>query len=174
MAAWDFVLVGVVVVAGVVYRRRAAEGDHYRTADARPVVGNRELAVTFEQVARVDAGPLRADRGGDVRRLLEARLVGQRFLRAGVETVPFGLAAHQLLLAVPLVAWTAQARAADAGRGSVEPDDVREAVRAVDRSIGQIALSALPKRQRRAFEWVLTETDLVAAMTARLLAPRTA
>jgi len=152
-------------------RRRVAEADRYRAAGQRPLVGGRELSLTHEEIETVDASLLRADEGGRLARFFEAKLVGQRFLRTVDGDVPFALAVHELLLAAPVVAWTAKALAGDAGETAVRPRDVRTAIRLADRAVGQVSATILPKKLARAFEWVLTETDLVAGATARLVSP---
>ena len=152
-------------------RRRVAQADRYREPGQRPFVAGRELRITHEDVPAVDPGPLRGDPEGRLARFLQAKLVGQRFLRTASGDVPFVLAAHQLLLAVPLVAWTAKALAADAGRMAVGPEDVRSAIRLADVGIGQVSVTSLPRKHGRAFEFVLTETDLVTAAAHWLLGP---
>ena len=65
--------------------------------------------------------------------------------------------------------WTAKALAAERGMTAVEESDLRQAIRLIDRTLGQISTSLLPRKQREAYEWVMLETDLVEAATADLL-----
>jgi hypothetical protein len=68
-----------------------------------------------------------------------------------------------------MVAWTAKALAAARGKEAVESADLIQAIRLVDRSLGQMATSQLPKKHARVCDFVMLETDFVlaAATTVR-------
>ena len=104
-----------------------------------------------------------------LQRMLQARLIGQRFLFDQKGELPFVDAVPRLFACLPMVGWTAKALAADAGRTKVQDKHVIAAVRSVDRAFGLVHASLLPKKQRKAFEDVFNETDLVGCASAELL-----
>ncbi len=152
--------------AGV--RVQAADG--YRFPDARPLVDNRELRAGFAKVARVSPGVLHSGGAEILARYLQAKIIGQRFMRELEAEIPFVEAVPRLLLLVPITAWTAKAFAVDRGASSVAEEDVRRAIRLVDRSYGEIRLSALPPKARKAWRFVLLETDLPVTASLEMLA----
>lgn len=149
--------------------RRLRASERYRSATARPWVDNRELDTTFEDVPAIGSGFLAEDAGERlIERYLAAKITGQRFLAEGDGFSPFVLAVHRLLLLYPMALWTAKALAADAGKGAVTAEETRRALRLIDRSYGGVPLSDLPSKQRKAWEFVLLETDLEVAATAEM------
>jgi len=152
-------------------RRWREAGIAFRDAVGRPVVGGFELRASFEDIDRVDASLIR--RGCDLPTAwLAAKLVGQRFLLAGVTEAPFIESARMLLLCFPMIAWTSKALAADRSSSRVEEPDVRLAIRAIDRTLGQLSLASFPKPQAKAFHWTIHETDLVTSATRDVLGGR--
>lgn len=144
--------------------RRVKAGQRYLKLKGRPWVDNRELAASFADVAGVDAGVL--DRPGVAAPLetyLKAKIVGQRFLVVGEEELPLVEAAPKFFLALPMTLWTAKALAADRGAPRVEAADVRRALRLIDRTLGTLPTSALPRKQAEACDFVMLETNLVEA-----------
>jgi hypothetical protein len=101
---------------------------------------------------------------------LRAKILGQRFMWEGKTEVPFVEAVPRLLLLFPLAVWTAKALTRERGATSIEEDDVRRALRLVDRTYGQIRLSSLPPKPRKAWRFVLLETDLPVAASLEMLA----
>ena len=91
-------------------------------------------------------------------RYLTAKLLGQRFMREGDKKLPFLEAVPRLLLLVPMLTWTAKAIAVTRDASEIFFEDVRCAVRRLDRSYGRIHLSDLPVKQRKAWQFVLLET----------------
>jgi len=144
--------------------RRVKAGKRYLKLQGRPWVDNRELAATFEEVARVDAGVLdRPEVVAVLETYLKAKILAQRFLVIGDEELPLVEATPKFFLALPMTLWTAQALAADRGAARVEEADVRGALRLVDRTLGTLPTSALPRKQAEACDFVMLETDLVEA-----------
>jgi lysine-N-methylase len=142
-------------------RGRVRSGERFRDAVGRPTVDGRELGVTFDDVRRVDPGPLREHAFGVAETYFRAKLVGHRFLVAPQGDLPFVEAGHALFLWWPMAAWTAKALAAERGAGVVEEADVRRALRLLDRSLGQLTFSMLPRKQAEACLFLLTQHDLV-------------
>ena len=150
--------------------RRVEAADGYRSGVARPWLANEPLEVTFDDVAAVGPGCLLEKEGASrVSRFLVAKIVGQAFLREGERTLAFVKAVPRLLVFAPMVAWTARALAAARGSSAVGLEDVRDAIRRLDRSFGQVALSTLPSKQRKAWAFVLGETELATCAAAELL-----
>lgn len=151
-------------------RRRIAAAEGFERKAARPWVDNRELDASFGEVASVALGPLADEAGARLaERFLAAKVLGQRFLREGEKALPFLDAVHRLLVLYPMLLWTARALAAGGGRGKVGLDDARRALRLLDRTHGSIPLADLPSKQRRAWRFVLNETDLAVTASAELL-----
>lgn len=152
-------------------RLRLQWADGYKFPDARPLVDNQESAATFGTIARVSAEYLARGGGASLlTRYLRAKIVGQRFRREAEEEIPFVEAVPRLALAAAMVGWTAKAMAAGRGASSVGDEDVRRALRLVDRSLGQIRLALLPPKQKKAWRFVLLETDLPVTANAEMLA----
>lgn len=150
--------------------RRVEAANGYRSGAARPWLSNAPLDATFDEIAAVAPGCLLEANGASlVSRFLVAKVVGQRFLREAERTLSVVDAVPRLLVLVPMVAWTARALAAARESSMLEMDDVREAIRRLDRSYGQVALSSLPSRQRKAWSFVFTETELATCAGAELL-----
>lgn len=142
--------------------RRVREGKRFLKLKGRPWVDNRELAASFADVARVDAD---VDElcAAPLETYLKAKILGQRFLVIGEQEVPVVEAVPKFLLALPMTLWTAQALAADRGAPRVEEADVRRALRLIDRTLGTLPTSALPRKQAEACDFIMLETDLVEA-----------
>ena len=68
-----------------------------------------------------------------------------------------------VLLAYPMLAWASKALAAERGGGTVEEQDLRAAIRAIDRTVGQLATQSLPRKQAKACDFVMLDTDVVVA-----------
>ena len=88
---------------------------------------------------------------------------------AGQREFPLLEAALKFLICFPMAVWTSKAVAADRGATKAEEPDLRQAIRLIDRTLGQIPTSLLPRKQRDAYDWVMLETDLVEAATSDLL-----
>lgn len=151
-------------------RMRVQMADGYKFPEARPLLDNRELPVSFQTVSRTSAGYLADPEGAAlVVRYLRSKVMGQRFLFEGEDAIPFVEALPRLVLTVPVLSWAAKALAAERRRVAVEEGDVRGALRLVDRSLGAIRFSLLPAEQRKAWSLVLFETDLPLAATYEML-----
>jgi lysine-N-methylase len=150
---------------------RVQAADGYKLPEAKPLVDNRELRASFGEVAKVSAGTLDSGPGAEIlARYLKAKIVGQRFMREGEEELAFVEAVPRLLLLVPIAVWAAKALAAERGSSSVAEADLRSSIRLVDRSYGEIRLSALPAKPRKAWRFVLLETDLPVTASLEMLA----
>ncbi len=151
------------------FRVQAADG--YKFPDAQPLVDNRERRTTFGEMGRIRTDFIARGAGAEIlARYLRAKIIGQRFMREGEAELPFVEAVPRLLLLVPITVWTAKALAAERGTAAVEEDDVRAALRLVDRSFGEIRLSSLPPKPRKAWRFVLLETDLPVTASYEILA----
>ncbi|HXV60874.1 MAG TPA: YkgJ family cysteine cluster protein [Vicinamibacteria bacterium] len=140
---------------------RVKAADAYRFRGNRPWIDNRVASATFGEIETVALGYLAEEGGrGEVERFLQAKIVGQRFLREGESEIPFVAAVPRLLLVYPMLLWTAKAFAAGDARRAVSREDARRALRLLDRSYGSVPLSALPSKQRKAWEFIIGETDL--------------
>ena len=95
--------------------------------------------------------------------------LGQRHLKEGARELPFVEAVARLLLLYPFWIWTAKAIAADRGADRVDEKDARAALRLIDRTFGQISLEELPKKQKKAWSFILLETSLPDCATAYLV-----
>jgi Fe-S-cluster containining protein len=152
-------------------RLRVQAADAYKFSDARPLIDNRESRATFRAIGAVSPEYLaRGDGSSLLARYLGAKIQGQRFMREGDEEIPFLEAVPRLLLSYPMAVWTAKALAAERGAAEAKDVDARGALRLIDRAFGQIRLSLLPSAQRKAFRFVLLETDLPIAATWEMLA----
>ena len=148
---------------------RERAGRRYRDRAGRPHVDGNELAVDFGRIAAVDTSVFAENNCAPLRDFLCAKIVGQKFLIAGEDELPLVEATLMFLLTVPMTIWTAKALAAERGATAVEACDLRQAIRLIDRTLGQISTSLLPPKQREAYDWVMLETDLVEAATADVL-----
>jgi len=151
-------------------RFRVQRADGYKFPDAHPLVDNREQRMTYGDVVRVESSFV-LGRGSELfARYLRAKILGQRFMREADAEIPFVEAVPRLLLLFPIAVWTAKAIACERGAASVADDDVRSALRLVDRSYGEIRLSSLPPKPRKAWRFVLLETDLPVTASVEMLA----
>jgi Fe-S-cluster containining protein len=147
-------------------RRRAALS--FREGSGAPWIDGAEIAATFDRIAQVEPGPLL--QGPEwIATFLSAKIVGQRFFSAGSDELPLVDGARILFLCHPMIAWTAKALAAGRGALVVCDQDVRAAIRLIDRTLGQVTTSSLPRKQADAFDWVMHETDLVACATREII-----
>ena len=71
-----------------------------------------------------------------------------------------------------MLLWTAKALASERGATDAHEDDARGALRLLDRSYGEVRLSELPTKQRKAWRFVFMETGLETAATIDMLASR--
>jgi lysine-N-methylase len=166
---------GLLTLSGKAREREAGlrvqAADAYKFPEAKPLVDNRELRASFGEVAKVSAPTLDSGSGAEIlARYLKAKIVGQRFMREGEEELAFVEAVPRLLLLVPIAVWTAKALAAGRGASSVAEEDARGSLRLVDRSYGEIRLSSLPPKPRKAWRFVLLETDLPVTASIEMLA----
>lgn len=153
--------------------RRLKAGQRYLKRRGKPWIDDREINADFKAIARVDGDILkRADTAALIVVYLQAKILGQRFLIAAGDELPFVEAAQKFFIVVPMIIWTAKALAADRGASRAEVDDVRGAIRLVDRTLGTLPTSALPKKQAEACDFIMLETDFVEAAIADLLAGR--
>lgn len=150
-------------------KRRIAVANRYQRPELRPYVDNRELGASFETIEQVDAGYVEEQGAETVASLLRAKILGQRYLQAGLDTMPLVEAVPKLLLAYPMAIWTGKALAADRGAAAIEAQDLRHALRLLDRSIGQLATSRLPKKLAKVCDFLMLETDLVVRCRNSLL-----
>jgi lysine-N-methylase len=151
------------------FRVQAADG--YKLPEAHPLVDNRERRVTFGDVGRIATDSVLSGPGAELlARYLRAKVLGQRFMREGDREIPLVEAVPRLLLLYPIAVWTAKLLACERGGESIEEDDVRGALRLVDRSYGEIRLSSLPPKPRKAWRFVLLETDLPVTASVEMLA----
>ena len=150
-------------------RKRIAIGNRYRKPEQAPYVDNSELRATFEQIAEVDGSFVEREGASRVKSFLSAKILGQRYLLAGEQSMPFVEAIPKLAINYPMAIWTSQALAADRGAGAVETEDLRRALRLLDRSLGQLDTSRLPKKQARACDFIMLETDFVVCARNELL-----
>ena len=150
---------------------RVQAADAYKFPEAHPLVENRERSTTFGEVGRVASSSVLSGPSAElVARYLRAKILGQRFMREGDAELPFVEAVPRLLLLFPIAVWTAKALASERGAASIGEDDVRGALRLVDRSYGAIRLSSLPPKPRKAWRFVLLETDLPVTASVEMLA----
>lgn len=151
-----------------VCERRERARRRYRDRAGRPQVDGRELAVDFGRIAAVDTSLFADGDCAPLRDFLCAKIVGQKFLVAAEAELPLVEATLKFLVSVPMTIWTAKALAAERGATAADESDVRQAIRLIDRTPGQISTSLRPRKQRDAYDWVMLETDLVEAATADL------
>ena len=152
----------------VVLRVQAANG--YKFDKARPWLGNHELSASYANVDAVRLDYLLSDSGDHLfEQYLSAKVLGQRFLREGEGEIPFVEAVPRLLVLYPMLLWTAKALASERGAEDVIEDDARGALRLLDRSYGEVRLSELPAKQRKAWQFVFMETGLETAATIDML-----
>jgi lysine-N-methylase len=150
--------------------RRVQAADGYRFEGAHPFLDNQESTKTFRDVEQISASALLTGPSAEhLARYLKAKILGQRFLQEGDSSIPFVEAVPRLLLQLPMAIWTAKALAAERGGSSVAAPDLRRALRLVDRSYGQIPLRALPPKARKAWRFVLLETDLPVTASVEML-----
>ena len=152
----------------VALRVQAANG--YKFEKARPWLGNHELTESYASVDAVRPGFLLSDsRDRLFEQYLSAKILGQRFLREGEGEIPFVEAVPRLLVLYPMLLWTAKALATERGAEDVIEDDARGGLRLLDRSYGEVRLSELPAKQRKAWQFVFMETGLETAATIDML-----
>ena len=152
----------------IALRVRAA--DTYKFPEARPWISNRPLSRSHREVAAIEDGVLVSDAtDAFIAKFLAAKLLGQRFMHEDEREIAFTDAVPRLLLLYPMAIWTAKALAADAGEPEVHEEQVRNAIRLLDRSFGQVRLGDLPPKQRKAWRFVMTETELPVVATLDLL-----
>jgi hypothetical protein len=152
-------------------RSRVRAADGYRFSDGHPLIDNRECRTTFGDVLRVSSDSLLSGASSELlARFLRAKIVGQKFMREVDSEIPFVEAVPRLLLLFPIAVWTAKALSAERGGRAIEEADVRNALRLVDRSYGEIPLSSLPPKPRKAWRFVLLETDLPVTASLEMLA----
>ena len=152
-------------------KRRVQVADGYKHEAAFPWLDNRELDVDYRAVAAIDSGYFGEDAGAElVERYFEAKIVGQRFMREGEGELPFIEAVPRLMLLFPMLVWTAKALAADEGADSIAETHARRGLRLLDRSFGEVRLSELPAKQRKAWQFVLLETELASCASFDMLA----
>jgi hypothetical protein len=149
--------------------RRAAVADGFRRGHGRPLIDNRELDLSFDAVDSVTTDYLRRDGEPILASFLSAKLIGQRFRFADDDELPAVDAVKRLLLSYPIAIWAAKALAAERGATAVAEVDVRAALRFIDRSFDQIRTSALALEQRKAWDFIVGETDLVVVASLTLL-----
>lgn len=151
-------------------KRRVQAADGYKFSKARPWVDNHEVDVDYAAVAAVAPGFVMDDAGAMlVEHFFEAKIIGQKFMREGERELAFVEAVPRLLLLFPMLVWTAKALAANEGVAEVAEAHVRRGLRLLDRSFGEINLSELPAKQRKAWQFVLLETDIVTCACADML-----
>lgn len=145
-------------------RRRVLAADGFKFPESHPWVDNVEIPASYRRVSKVGHVLLESEPARRyVEHYLMAKILGQKFMREGENEVPFVEAVPRLLLLVPMLVWTAKALAAQAERPEISDEDLRRGVRLLDRSYGEIRLSDLPAKQRKAWQFVFAETDFPVA-----------
>ena len=132
-------------------------------------IDNRELVVTWRQIAAVDAAVVTAHSSPLLERYLAAKIIGQRSLVAHNEELPLVEAVPVFLLSYPMAIWTARALAAERGAAVASETDLRRALALLDRTLGQISLASLPAKVKKSWHFVVEETDLVVEATNELV-----
>jgi hypothetical protein len=151
-------------------KRRVQAADGYKHEGAFPWLDNRELDADYRAVAAIDSVYFGEDAGRElVQRYFEAKIVGQRFMREGEGELPFIEAVPRLMLLFPMLVWTAKALAAEDGAAAVAEAHARRGLRLLDRSFGEVRLSELPAKQRKAWQFVLLETELASCASVDML-----
>jgi lysine-N-methylase len=148
---------------------RLAAAHRFVAREGPPRVAGRDLTVDWSAIDAVDAERLTGASSPRLEQYLRAKLIGQRFLVAGEEELPLVEAVPLFLLLYPMAIWTSRALAAERGARTVGDDDLRRAIALLDRTLGQVPLSALPTKVAKAWRFVVEETDLVVAATNELL-----
>ena len=152
-----------------VHRQRETAGRRFRDRHGQPTVDGVELGVDFERIAQVKTDIFVSGACRPSRDFLCAKIIGQKFLVAGQTELPLVEATLKFLVCFPMAVWTSKALAADRGAGEVAEADLRQAIRLIDWTLGQIPTSLLPRKQQEVYDWVMLETDLVEAATNDLL-----
>lgn len=143
--------------------RRVAAGAKFREQQDPPRIDDRELNCSFDDVRKVPIGILQRDEMTLPQVYLCAKIIGQRFTQLGKENQPLYEGLHRLLLSYPMLVWASKALAADRGAPEVEREDVRAAIRILDRFTGHVALFALSAQIVQTIDTMMSETDLVLA-----------
>jgi hypothetical protein len=152
--------------------RRIAAARRFANREGTPLIDNRQVPATWEQIDAVDASFITAHHSPLLERYLIAKIVGQRFLVAGEDELPLVEAVPLFMLTYPMTIWTARALAVARSATAVADIDVRRALALLDRTLGLVPLAALPAKVAKAFHFVVEETDLVVEATNELLDPR--
>jgi hypothetical protein len=150
-------------------RQRLQAAKRFHRHLGRPSIDNQEIGCSFDAVAEVDAALLDSDRCEPLEAFLKAKILGQRFLLAGDAELPLVEAVPAFFLTYPMAIWTSRALAAQRGAPAVVSDDVRGALRLLDRTLGHLPVGALPRKLAKAWTFLTTETDLVTSATDELL-----
>ena len=152
----------------VEFRVRAA--DAYKFTDAHPWIDNCEVGTSFGAVASTGAAYFGTTAGASlVQRYLTAKITGQRFLREGESQLSFLDAVPRLLLQFPMLIWTSKALAAERGESEAAEVDAERALRFLDSNYGQIRISDLPAQHRKAWHFILMETELPLCASLEML-----
>lgn len=150
--------------------RRLKAGQRYLKQKGQPWIDDRELSVTFKDIARVSVDLFERPRIlAPLESFIKTKILGQKFLLAGERELPLVEATQKFLLTVPMALWTSKALAADRGAAEVEEGDVRAALRLIDRSLGVLPTSAMPRKQAEACDFIMLETDLIEAAVHDLI-----
>lgn len=149
--------------------RRAALADAFRERRGQPWIANRELEAGFAEVDAVSISGLGATADAVLATFFEAKIIGQRFRRAGDEDIALVDGAQRLFLGYAMALWAAKALAAERGSARAEEVDLRAALRLLDRTLGELKTSSLAKRQQEAWDFVIADTDLAIVAAASLL-----
>lgn len=132
-------------------------------------VDGESLGVSADDVRNVAVGVLQhATTEAALSRYLGAQILGQRFVQAGSETLDLREAIPRWLLIYPSILFVSRALAVSRGVAEVEAEDVRRAVRLIDRGAGRVSLSKLHGPRRKAWTFVLQETDAAIAAAVEL------
>lgn len=154
----------------------------YLVGRGQPQVGGEQLDTTFEAIAALDSGILAPETVGDTSEVvagneiemlstwLRAKIVGQRFLMQEEKELPFVEATRKLLIAYPMVLWATKALAAHRGAEKPESRDLSAALRLVDKTLGRVSVTRLPRKQAKVYNFIMLETDLVEAASNDILA----
>ena len=127
------------------------------------------MPATFEQIEEIDASFVETAGADLVASFLSAKIIGKRYLSAGDSLLPLIEAVPKFLLVYPMAIWVSRALASGRRDDAVQERDLRGALRLLDRSLGQMAVASLPRKQAKVCDFVMLDTDFVVCARNSLL-----